>query len=274
MFRVTIDETNNIIRIISQKYGIDLSGLAMVSLRLKISQFCIDHHSISSGNNLIKCLQKEPGFLESFMQGIFASSPDMFRDPELWISLRNQILPQMIQDFGTFRILFPDIVSGEEIFSMAILLIESGLEKQIELTATCKSESIRELIENRPLARGRYKNCQDNFEVFNPGSSLDKYFVHRDGKYFLKSGMLQPVRILVQPEAHECTAIDAKLILCRNQMIYLKPETSRRRISSIIDQADEGCLFILGIKESFKYLGLKNKAHVISSDLNIYSKAG
>lgn len=273
MFTVTIDETNSIIHIISQKYGIDLSGMAMASLRLKISQFCKDHHS-HSPRSLITRLHDEPGFIESFMQGISASSPDMFRDPELWITLREQILPAMVPDSTTARILIPDSVSGEEIYSMAILLKESGLDRQIRLTATCINDSIRKLIENGPLSKGRYKNCQDNYLVFNPGSNLDKYFLQRDSKYYLKSGLCKPVDLMVQPEDHTGMKVHAKLILYRNRMIYLNPETSRRRISRMLDQAVEGCILIIGIKESVKYLGLKDRVRVISSDLNIYSKAG
>jgi len=273
MFTVTINETKNIIHIISQQYGIDLSGLAMASLRLKISQFCKDHHFLSPAN-LTTRLHEEPGFIESFLQSISASSPDMFRDPELWIKLRDQILPEMISELVTSRILIPDSVSGEEIYSMAILLKESGLDQQIKLTATCKSEGIRRQIENGPLSKGRYKNCQDNYLIFNPGSTLDKYFLQRDGKYYRKSGLLNPVDIMVQPEDQAGKAVHAKLILYRNRMIYLNPETSRRMISRMLDHAVEGCIFIIGIKESINYLGFKDRVHVISSDLNIYSKAG
>ena len=273
MFTVTIDETNNIIHIISQKYGIDLSGLAMASLRLKISQFCKDHHS-HSPRSLITRLQDDPGFIESFMQGISASSLDMFRDPELWITLRDQILPEMIRDTAPSRILIPDSVSSEEIYSMAILLKESGLERQIRLTATCINDSIRKQIENGPLTKGRYKNCQDNYMAFNPGSSLDKYFLLHDGKYYRKSGLFKPVDLMVHADDQAGMTAHTKLILYRNRMIYLNPETSRRMISRMLDQVVEGCIFIIGIKESLRYLGLKDRVHVISSDLNIYSKAG
>lgn len=273
MFKVTTDETNSIIQIIFQKYGIDLSGLAMASLRLKISRFCKDNHSLTPGR-LITCLHDEPGFIESFLQGISASSPDMFRDPELWIRLRDQILPEMIRDFASSRILIPDSVSGEEIYSMAILLKESGMDGQIEIIATCRSKGIRKQIKNGPLSKGRYKNCQDNYQIFNPGSTLDKYFLQRDGKYYRKPGLLRPVDIVVQPEDQAGTAFHAKLILYRNRMIYLNPESGRRKINSMLDKADEGCIIIIGIKESLKYLGFMNRVQVISSDLNIYSKAG
>jgi len=270
---ITIDETNNIIHIVFQKYGIDLSGMAMTSLRLKISRFCEEQHT-HSPRSLITRLQDDPGFIELFMQGISASSPDMFRDPELWIALREQILPGMLAELNSNRILIPDAVSGEEIYSMAILLKESGLDRQIRLAATCINESIRKQIEKGALTKGRYKNCQDNYGVFNPGSSLDKYFLQREGKYYRKSGLLKPVDIMVQPEVQTGITAHTKLILYRNRMIYLNPKTSRRMISSILDQAAEGSIFIIGIKESVKYLGLKDRVHVISTDLNIYSKAG
>jgi chemotaxis protein methyltransferase CheR len=273
MFTVTIDETNNIIHTISQKHGIDLSGLAMASLRLKISRFYKDHHT-DSLLSLINRLQDEPGFIESFIQGITTSSPDMFRDPELWITLREQILPGTVTDSTRTRILIPDAVSGEEIYSLAILLKESGLDQQIRLTTTCLFECIRKQIEMGYLSRDRYKNCQDNYQVFNPGSTLDKYFSERDGKYYLKSRLLKPVDIMLQPEYHAVKTIPAKLIFYRNRMIYFTTETSRRMIGRMLEQAVEGCIFIIGIKESINYLGLKDRVNVISSDLNIFSKAG
>jgi len=272
MFTVTNDETKNIILLISQNFGIDLSGLAMASLRLKISRFCKDHKTFTY-ENLITRLSDEPGFIEPFMQGISASSPDMFRDPELWIFLREQILPGILVDSKTTRILLPDAVSGEEVYSMAILLKESGLDQQIKLFATCLNNSIKKQIKNGPLSKGRYKNCQDNYVVFNPGSNLDKYFLHQNGHYYRKSGLLKPVDIMVQQEYQAGMPIHAKLILFRNRLIYLNQETGRRMIGRMFDQAAEGCIFIIGIKESIHYLGLKDRVSTISSDLNIYMKA-
>lgn len=273
MFKVTIDETNKIIHIISQKYGINLSGLALTSLRLKISRFCTDHHS-QSPFSLMARLNEEPGFIESFMQAISTSSPDMFRDPELWIALREQILPGLAKDTTTTGIHMPDSVSAEEIYSMAILLKESGLNRQIRLTATCTNDIIREQIENGPLSRGQYKNCQDNYLVFNPGSTLDKYFLQRNRKHYLQSGLLEPLDLGVQPEGQNGMVFRSKLIFYRNRMIYLNQETSRRRLGKMIDQAAKGTIFVIGIKESLKYLGLTNRVHYISADLNIFSKAG
>lgn len=272
MFKVTIDETNIIIHIISQKYGIDLSGSAMASLRIKISRYCKKHH-LHSPQSLITRLLDQPDMIESFIQDISASSPDMFRDPELWITLRDQILPELLADSDNLRILIPDAVSGEEVISMAILLREAGLDKQAWLTTTCRHNN-KNQIENAALSKSRYKTCRDNYKIFNPDSNLNKYFEQRGGKYNLKSGLLSTVKIIVQPEDEVIKSIHAKLILYRNRMIYRNQETAQQVLNRVLDHADTGCIFIIGIKESVKLLGIEERVNVISSDLNIYSKAG
>jgi chemotaxis protein methyltransferase CheR len=273
MFEITIDETNNIIHEIFQHYGTDLSGLALTSMRLRISKFCRFHH-ITSTEKLITRLNEEPELLDLFMQGIYSGSPDMFRDPELWITMRDEILPGMRSDDKQPMILIPDATSGEEIYSMSILLKESRLDNRVRLTATCINETLRKLIENGPLAKGRYKNCQENYMIFNPDSRLDKYFLQRDGNYYPNPGMLELVDLKVHAEDQSGPVDKANLILYRNRTIYFTPVKSQKVISRLLDQSGKGCIFIIGLKESANYLGLKDRVHVISADLNIYSKAG
>ena len=269
MFTVTDHETKNIIHTISQNFGINLSGMAMASLRLRISQFCRNRH-LQSTNNIISRMLDDPNFFESFMLGISVGSPDMFRDPELWITLRDQILPDMVRKIKTPRIFIPGCVSGDELYSMAILLKESGLDKQIQLTATCRNKPIRKQIEYGLLSKGRYRNCQDNYLLFHPGSTLDKYLTVRDGRHFRKPGLLKQMKIKVQAEDHLNVSVPTNLILYRNRMIYFNSDTSRLVANRMLDQLSAGTIFIIGIKESAKHLGLKDRIDVVSSDLNIY----
>ena len=271
MLTVTMDETNDIIHGIAKNHGIDLSGMAMASLRLKISRFCREHHLLSPGS-LMNRLVDEPGLIDSFIFSISAASPEMFRDPELWIALRDQVLPGLIQDSKTAYILIPESVSPEEIFSMSILLKESGLEKQFRIKATCFNAYTRDQIVNKPLLKGRYRICKENYELFNPGSTLDKYFQLKDGEYYCKPGLWNPVNLSLLKTQQFVSDEHYRLILYRNRMIYQNLERSRRHIQRIFDPAAEGTILVIGIKESVDNLGLQDRVHVISPDLKIYSK--
>jgi chemotaxis protein methyltransferase CheR len=273
MLTVTINETNDIIHGLAQNYGIDLSGMAMASLRLKISRFCRDHGLLPPGS-LITRLVDEPGLTEPFIFSISSASPEVFHDPELWIVLRDQVLPGMIQDSNMAGILIPEIASPEEICSISILLKESGLEKHFRITATYFNEYARDQILNKPLPKGRYRICQENYAFFNPGFSLDEYFRLKDGKYHCKPGLLNPMNLSLRKNHPFVLDEDYKLILYRNRLIYQNLEQSRSQIRRIFDPAAEGTIFVIGIKESIDNLGLQDRVHVISPDFNIYSKAG
>jgi chemotaxis protein methyltransferase CheR len=273
MFKVTIDETRNITRIVYQKFGVDLSGMAMTSLRLKISQFC-NEYPFQLPENLISWLLDEPGLPDLFISRILHAYPDIFRDPDLWISLREQILPGMIKDSDHPGILIPDCVSGDEIYSMAILLKECKLDKQIRLSATCLNKHMKDQIREGFISKGRFKYCQDNYRIFHPDSSLDKYFELQNDSYYHRPDLFEEAEISVNPPEHPVITKDIKLILFRNRTLYLDLETSRKRIQDMVDQASNGTILILGIRESLQNLGLQDLVHVLSSDLSIYTKAG
>jgi chemotaxis protein methyltransferase CheR len=273
MFAVTADETRRIVQIIVQRYGIDLSTLTMASMRLKISRFCRDH-PLQTPADIRSRLQDKPGFINLFLAGILTNSPYLFRDPELWILLKNQILPELSRFPSQAGILIPDSVSGEEIDSMAILLHETGLKQQIRLTATCVHDSIRDGIVNGFLTQVHYKNGMDNYLVYNPGSTLETYYKNHRGRYYRKPGLMEPVQMLVQPDPDQAIDGMTKLVLYRNRMIYHTLERNRWIINRMLDRAADGTIFIIGIKESFGNLGLLDRLQVISRDLNIYAKKG
>ena len=273
MLTVTINETNDIIHGIAQNYGTDLSGMAMASLRLKISRFCKDHH-LRNSRSLIARLKEEPDLAEAFIYDISSASPEMFRDPEFWIVMRDQVLPGLVRDSTGAGILIPDCGSPEEIWSMSILLKESGQDRQIGITATCMNEYTRDQIKNRSLLKGRYRICRENYEIFNPGFSLDKYFIQKDGKYHPKDKINNPVNLLVQTGHQSLVDHRHKVLLYRNRLIYNNLDRSRRNLQWLFDQAAEGTVLVLGIKESIENLGLQDRVDVISPDLNIFSKAG
>jgi chemotaxis protein methyltransferase CheR len=247
--------------------------MAMASLRLKISRFCKDHH-LPTTRSLITRLSEEPELADSFIYDISYASPEMFRDPELWIVLRDQVLPGLVRDSTHAGILIPECGSPEEIWSMSILLEESGLDRLFGITATCRNEYTMDQIKNRPLLRGRYRTCQENYEIFHPGFSLDRYFVQKDGKFYGKDKILNAVNLRLESGDQHLVYRRHKVLLYRNRMISQNLERGRRNMQRLFDQAAAGTVFVIGIKESIENLGLKDRVDVISPDLNIFAKAG
>ncbi len=98
MFSVSILEARTIIRTIYKTYGTDLSGLAMASFRLRLSEI-LETHDIKLPEDLVAILLEDPEFYETFIRDVSIGSSDMFRDPDLWIDIRDRILPFLLKSF-------------------------------------------------------------------------------------------------------------------------------------------------------------------------------
>ena len=102
MFTVSVNEVKTIVRAIKKANGTDLSGLAIASLRYRLSGI-LKSYKLENTESLIAKFQNDPDFLDRFISDISVGSPDMFRDPDLWIHIRENLLPII---FATPRLLF------------------------------------------------------------------------------------------------------------------------------------------------------------------------
>jgi chemotaxis protein methyltransferase CheR len=271
MFNVSIPEARNIIRAIKKTYGTDLSGIAMASFRIRLSEI-LQAQALNSTEVLIEKLLDNPPYYETFMRDISNGSPDMFRDPDFWIYFREELLPSILKSRHYPEIVIPESVTGHELYSMAVLLNEAKIEYRVDLVATCRNEKIRDRILEGDLPSIIFKNSKDNYELFNPGSLFDQYIDIRRGKKYLNPGLLKGVEIRLQSPDQPVCSDRTSLILYRNRMIYLNADEQYNRLKKLLGEMAGSTYFITGIRESIDHFGLNQMYSVISPDLKIYIK--
>ena len=271
MFSVSVLEAKTIIRIIDRTYGTDLSGLSMASFRLRLSEI-MQTSKIDSTENLAARLKEDEAYYETFIDDISIGSPDMFRDPDFWIYLRDQLLPTVLKSRIYPEIIFPESVTGHELFSMAMLLQEVGKDYRVDLAATCYNQKIMNHIMAGELPYYNFKNSKDNYEVFNPGSNFEDYTETRDGTRYLKPYLLQGVEIRLQGTEKNLCSEKTAIVLYRNRMIYQNAEMQYRRLKQLLGDMKKGTYFITGIQETIDGFGLVHLYKTVSSDLKIYQK--
>lgn len=269
MFNVSNLEARTIIRTIKRTYGTDLSGFAMVSFRIRLSEI-LQSHALTNTEVLVTKLLNDPGYYETFMRDISIGSPDMFRDPDFWIYFRDELLPSMLKSRHYPEVLIPESVTGHELYSMAVVLNEAGIDYRVDLVATCRNEKIRDQILKGDLPNAIFKNSKDNYEIFNPGSSFDQYIEIRNGKKYLKPELLKGVEIKLQSPDQPVCSDKTSLVLYRNRMIYLNAEQQYNRLKELFREMRGGTYFITGIQEAIDGFALDHMYSVISPDLKIY----
>ncbi|UCG27484.1 MAG: hypothetical protein JSV24_11005, partial [Bacteroidales bacterium] len=211
---------------------------------------------------LIDGIKKDGDFLELVVREITVNTTELFRDPQVWQTLRYTILPKFIQA-DTIRIWHAGCSSGQEVYSMMILLNELKLLEKTEIFGSdINSEALG--IARKGIYRYRFNlNYLDNFDKVvreNPRTKelcdvpYSKYFKIdkiRDSITVADFLVKKPKFIwhdLVNPESFYLERFD--LILCRNVIIYFNFPLQNKVFSLFYENLSERGILVLGEHET------------------------
>ena len=127
-------ETDLVLDAVNRRYGFDFRGYSRASLERRIRSVC-DRHGMRHIAELIPRLLHEPSFVDQFVNGISVNVTEPFRDPGVFAAMREELFP-VLQTYPYFKIWHAGCASGEEVYSLAILLHEAGLLERAQIYAT------------------------------------------------------------------------------------------------------------------------------------------
>lgn len=258
---VTNEDVQRFITAIKMVSTYDFKDYSERSFKRRIEKLLIDNHM--DINQLSLKVSKDKDFLEKVVRDITVNTTELFRDPEMWITLRYQILPKLKKNKSIF-IWHAGCSSGQEIYSMLILLNELGMFEQAKVFATDINSDMLETAK-----KGQYKyrfnlGYLDNFDKvikenpFNYEEVADvpyeKYFdidKVKDTivmKQFLREKAVFRKHDLVKDNNIFYSKFD--LILCRNVIIYFNNRLQNNVIELFSNSLYRDGYLILGAHES------------------------
>ncbi|WP_395020130.1 CheR family methyltransferase [Dongia sp.] len=196
----------------------------------------------------IERLRKDPQELDALLQDLLIGVTNFFRDPKAFDAL-GQIIPQIFstktgQD--TVRVWVPGCSTGEEAYSIGILLKEFTLAKQGMPKIQIFASDIDE--EALQIARiGRYPAAISK-DV--PQRLLDRYFVHEDGTYRISGELREACLFSAHNLLRDAPFSKLDLVSCRNLLIYLTPDLQNRLIPLFHYALNPGGYLFLGSSEN------------------------
>src|SRR4051794_673274 len=131
---ISEEETEELLLLVSKSFGYDFTNYARASMQRRINRF-IDDAGFASASDLAQRLLNDREVFDFFLQRITVNVTEMFRDPQFYSLIRQQVLP-VLASYPSIKVWHAGCSSGEEVFSMAILLFEAGLLKRSKIHAT------------------------------------------------------------------------------------------------------------------------------------------
>jgi len=270
-YEIGIVETRNVIKTILDTYGYDFRDYALTSLKRRLENVIINN-GFKDADGLIARLTSSKDYFEVFLNEIIPETTEMFRDPSLWRTLRDELLPDIMKSSSKPKLWVAAFDSGEELYSLAIILKEAGVLSDVQLYASTISDKTIDKIKNGRIDAKELEVNDANYLRLNGKSKFSEYYKIDNGQTILDTSLIHGVNFIKQNTLYDNAPGGIKLILFRNQMIYYNQIQQDKVLNQLTNSVVPGGYLILGVKETLENTNTSNKFTVFNDLEKIYKK--
>lgn len=244
----TTDHLAQICTLLRTRTGHDFSGYKDKTVARRV-QRRMQVLQIDEVPDFIERLRKEPQELDALLQDLLIGVTNFFRDPHAFEALEREVIPQLFEGKGpedTIRVWVPGCSTGEEAYSIAILLREHMPKAQ---TAP-KLQIFASDIDEQSLQIARIGRFPATIAKDVPPARLERYFVREDGSYRIASDLREVCLFSSHNLLRDAPFSKLDLIACRNLLIYLTVDLQNRLIPLFHYALNDGGFLFLGTSEN------------------------
>lgn len=258
----------DIVHILRLQYGYDFTGYAQASLKRRILRF-MGHARLSSIFELKYQLLNDAAFFHRMVQYITVNVTEMFRDPQFYRTLREQILPKLAA-YPNIKIWHAGCSTGEEVFSMAILLEEAGLLSRTRIYATDLNPANLEKASMGILPLDNMKDYTYNYIQSGGLGEFSSYYTARYDNVLIKKELRSHITFFQHNLVTDKVFNEFQLICCRNVFIYFNRELQNHVLQLFYDSLSPRGYLAMGIKESMRFADIQSKFETVHTQHKIY----
>lgn len=267
---IGISELKSLILNIKTKKGIDFSNYALSSLKRKVESFMLRFYFLNI-DELIHKISNEEYFYELFLKEILVDTTELFRDPEFWRELKISVLNKF-KVSKQIKILIPECNSGEELFTLLIILDQLNMLDRVKVCLTSLSRLNVERIKNAAIDLKKMEVNSANFERFNENGNIFDFFIKKGNVVKLNSDLLKNVEIIHHNLLKDELPEVYNLILYRNKTIYYNQQLKAEVLKTLSNSLKTGGFIAVGIKETIEFPDVEKEFVVVCESEKIYKK--
>ena len=269
-FSISDEDIEIVLYDVVELYGYDFTNYSRASLRRRILRLISKDRFLSFAEFRYK-LRNDKAYFKRFVEEITVNVTEMFRDPLFYRALREEVLP-LLATWPVIKIWHAGCASGEEVYSMAILLHEANLLKKSLLYATDINPSVLEKVRHGIYPISQMKQYSENYILSGGKNDFSSYYTaqYDSAKFddFLGKRMVLATHNLVSDRSFN----EFQLILCRNVMIYFDKPFQDRVLHLFYDSLEMFGYLALGSKETLKFTALNKNFRQLENKERIWRK--
>ena len=263
-------EADFLIEAIHRRYGYDFREYSKAHIKRRLRHRLI-RSGLGSMAEMMHRLLVDQDFFEILLLDLSINVTEMFRDPWFYQTVRTEVVP-LLRTYPFSKIWHAGCSSGEEVYSMAILLKEEGLWNRIQIYATDLNEVVLKQAKEGIYPIGGIKGWTRNYQQAGGRESFADYYTADYDSAVLDRRLREKIVFADHNLVTDGVFGEMNLIVCRNVLIYFSRRLQNRALDLFGRSLIPGGFLCLGSKETLRFSQNEDQFEVVSEEAKIYRK--
>ncbi len=267
---VTDIEIRLLVQAIYLRYGHDFRDYAQASLKRRVlqAQQRMGAPSISALQEMV--LHDAKAF-SALLQYLTVPVSEMFRDPAYFLALRRHVMP-VLRTYASLKVWVAGCSTGEEAYSLAILLHEEGLLERAIVYATDINHGSLEKAAQGIFALDAMQGFTRNYQAAGGTASFSDYYTAAYGGALFDKRLRDGITFADHSLATDAVFSETQLVSCRNVLIYFNRELQDRALGLFHDSLSHRGFLGLGAKETLDFSAYADRFEAVSRPDRLYRR--
>ncbi len=263
-------ELDLLLEAIFRRHGHDFRSYARASVERRVAAFVASKGYARISDLTADVLHDEARFAE-LTQTLSITVTEMFRDPYVFAALREAVFP-VLRSWPRCRVWHAGCATGEEVYSLAILLHEAGLYDRSTIYATDFNDAALGVARRGIYDAGRMRDYAQSYREAGGAKTLGDYYLANYGSVAMSGALKQNLTFASHNLALDGVFGEMHLIVCRNVLIYFDRELQDRVFSLFADSLVRGGYLCLGSKEDLQFSSAASRFELVDREARIYRR--
>ncbi|CAM4131201.1 protein-glutamate O-methyltransferase CheR [Flavobacterium sinopsychrotolerans] len=263
-------EISLLLEAIFRKYGYDFREYSQAHIRRRI----MNRMAVSGFEDVSQMQSKvlnDETFASELLQDLSITVTEMFRDPFFYRSLRENVIP-ILKTYPFIKIWHAGCATGEEAYSMAILLQEEGLYDRTTIYATDFNQMALNRAKDGIFSNKMIKEYTSNYQMAGGKESFSSYYTSNYDNVIMNQSLKKNIVWANHNLVTDSVFAEVNLILCRNVLIYFDKNLQNKVQTLFYNSLINGGVLCLGSKESLRFSDLYEQYTELDAKQRIFKK--
>lgn len=263
-------ELGLLLQAVYSKYGYDFRNYNKAHLKRRINQRLkiSGLHTISELQNKVLW---DKDFYGLFLQDLSINVTEMFRDPEFYLAFREKVIPDL-STYAHIKVWHAGCSSGEEVYSLAIILKEENLLSRTRIYATDINKNVLEIAKQGIYSKKEMELYSKNYVESGGTGKLSDYYTSKYGSVLFDKSLSKNVVFADHNLVTDGVFAEVNLVFCRNVLIYFDKELQGKVLRLFTNSIAKRGFLCLGTKESIEFTEYAKNYDVVDEKMKIFKK--